>query len=214
MAEIQQLVTNYLWYLWNSMSKNWLAGFLPSRVSEWCKRWSHFVWSYSFQLSNFVEPVFCLKKPTICELWSGKTHHPEDFFADNKNVLNKSSFHWRIFGNRGEGPSSFVSQDSQEFMSWKVAEIRTFPWRTPTKRRLKNTWTKRTRRERETKQDDNLIKDDKVTMQHKMHDLVSSLTEVVSVTAAVQGVVWVLVLTVVTLYAMGILTTRLYHVGK
>lgn len=32
---------------------------------------------------------------------------------------------------------------------------------------------------------------------------------VVSVTAAVQGVVWVLVLTVVTLYAMGILTTRL-----
>ena len=31
----------------------------------------------------------------------------------------------------------------------------------------------------------------------------------VSVTAAVQGVVWVLVLTVVTLYAMGILTTRL-----
>lgn len=61
---------------------------------------------------------------------------------------------------------------------------------------------------------DNLIKDDKVTMQHKMHDLVSSLTEVVSVTAAVQGVVWVLVLTVVTLYAMGILTTRLYHVGK
>eukprot|EP00438_Fugacium_kawagutii_P034699 Skav231170 [mRNA] locus=scaffold3252:311661:317917:- [translate_table: standard] len=33
--------------------------------------------------------------------------------------------------------------------------------------------------------------------------------EVVSVTAAVQGVVWVLVLTVVTLYAMGILTTRL-----
>lgn len=51
-------------------------------------------------------------------------------------------------------------------------------------------------------------------MQHKMHDLVSSLTEVVSVTAAVQGVVWVLVLTVVTLYAMGILTTRLYHVGK
>ena len=35
----------------------------------------------------------------------------------------------------------------------------------------------------------------------------------VSVTAAVQGVVWVLVLTVVTLYAMGILTTRLHHVG-
>lgn len=35
------------------------------------------------------------------------------------------------------------------------------------------------------------------------------LAKVVSVTAAVQGVVWVLVLTVVTLYAMGILTTRL-----
>lgn len=33
-------------------------------------------------------------------------------------------------------------------------------------------------------------------------------------TAAVQGVVWVLVLTVVTLYAMGILTTRLCLFGR
>lgn len=36
---------------------------------------------------------------------------------------------------------------------------------------------------------------------------------VVSVTAAVQGVAWVLVLTIVTLYAMGILTTRLIGHG-